>query len=322
MVQCRLRVEASCYTPKHISTPQKTDVLKLDSIGHGKRYCLSTRTLIANDCTDNRWKRFQGCLRAIDGTYIEVNVLDSDKRRYQTRTGLIGKVRLPIQGFCRHKELKILDSNYYLADGGYINGEGFLAPYRGTRYHLREWEAMNVTERCFRLLKRGRAILRSPSFYPIRIRGRIVMTCALLHNFIRTHMTLDPEHNTSTSVVDMLIGGEQPNQFQIVDVVESSNEWTQWSDDLAQEIFLFLIILDVNNFEFCRQWTQEEEDALITILQVIVVISGRGDNGSFRPGTYNQVILKSQEKVMGINITSKLVQNKIKHLKEYLKFYM
>ena len=146
--------------------------------------------------------------------------------------------------------------NYYLADGGYINGEGFLAPYRGTRYHLREWEggtrapttkeeyfnmkhsqARNVIERCFGLLKKRWAILRSPSFYPIRIQGRIVIACALLHNFIRTHMTLDPEENTSFNVEDMPIGEEQPNQSQIVDVVESSNEWTQWRDDLAQEMF-------------------------------------------------------------------------------------
>ncbi|KAL7611053.1 hypothetical protein Lser_V15G12647 [Lactuca serriola] len=65
-----------------------------------------------------------------------------------------------------------------------------------------------------------------------------------------------------------------------------------------------------------RQWTQEEEDALITILQDIVVISGKGDNGSFRPGTYDQVVLKLREKVVGINITAKHVQNKIKRLKD------
>ncbi|KAI3751651.1 hypothetical protein L2E82_22742 [Cichorium intybus] len=65
-----------------------------------------------------------------------------------------------------------------------------------------------------------------------------------------------------------------------------------------------------------RQWTQEEEDALITILQDIVVIGGRGDNGSFRPGTYDQVVLKLREKIIGINITAKHVQNKIKRLKD------
>ncbi|CAI9304080.1 unnamed protein product [Lactuca saligna] len=49
-----------------------------------------------------------------------------------------------------------------------------------------------------------------------------------------THMALDPEENTSRTFEDMPIGEEQPNHFQIVDVVESSNEWTQWRDDLAQ----------------------------------------------------------------------------------------
>ena len=76
---------------------------------------------------------------------------------------------------------------YYLVDAGYTNGEGFLAPYRGTRYHLSEWRdscasitheeyfnmkhasARNVIERCFGLLKMCWAILRSPCFYPIKI---------------------------------------------------------------------------------------------------------------------------------------------------------
>ncbi|KAL6493119.1 hypothetical protein OROGR_032878 [Orobanche gracilis] len=92
--------------------------------------------------------------------------------------------------------------NYYLADGGYINGEGFLAPYRGTRYHLREWEggtraptskeeyfnmkhsqARNVIERYFGLLKKRWTILRSPSFYPVRIQGEWsyhVLCCIIL----------------------------------------------------------------------------------------------------------------------------------------------
>ena len=56
---------------------------------------------------------------------------------------------------------------YYLVDAGYTNDQGFLAPYRGTKYHLSEWRdgsipvtpkehfnmkhafARNVIERCF-----------------------------------------------------------------------------------------------------------------------------------------------------------------------------
>ena len=29
---------------------------------------------------------------------------------------------------------------YYLCDAGYSNAEEFLAPYRGQRYHLQEWQ--------------------------------------------------------------------------------------------------------------------------------------------------------------------------------------
>ncbi len=61
---------------------------------------------------------------------------------------------------------------YYLVDAGYTNGEGFLAPYRGQRYHLNDWKdghqpttreeyfnmkhssARNVIERAFAILKK------------------------------------------------------------------------------------------------------------------------------------------------------------------------
>ncbi|XVE64501.1 hypothetical protein DITRI_Ditri07aG0105500 [Diplodiscus trichospermus] len=39
----------------------------------------------------------------------------------------------------RRNGLKIPQGNYYLCDAGYTNGEGFLAPYRGQRYHLNDW---------------------------------------------------------------------------------------------------------------------------------------------------------------------------------------
>ncbi|GFS38295.1 hypothetical protein Acr_00g0056670 [Actinidia rufa] len=67
--------------------------------------------------------------------------------------------------------LEVPTGFYYLVDGGYTNGEGFLAPYRGQRYHLSTWRdgpqpenaeeffnmkhfsARNVIERCIGLLK-------------------------------------------------------------------------------------------------------------------------------------------------------------------------
>ncbi|KAK2649059.1 hypothetical protein Ddye_016548 [Dipteronia dyeriana] len=46
-------------------------------------------TPVLDDCTNSMWRWFKGCLGAIDGTYIEVTVPESDKPRYRTRKGHI-----------------------------------------------------------------------------------------------------------------------------------------------------------------------------------------------------------------------------------------
>jgi hypothetical protein len=131
-------------------------------------------------------------------------------------------------------------------DGGYTNGEGFLAPYRGTRYHLSEWDgslprdhveyfnmkhskARNVIERCFGLLKGRWGILRSPSFYPIKTQCRIITVCCLLHNLIRREVSTDP---LEYAVLEF---GESPNveEDNVIGTVEASNQWTAWRNDMA-----------------------------------------------------------------------------------------
>ncbi|GAV85277.1 LOW QUALITY PROTEIN: DDE_4 domain-containing protein, partial [Cephalotus follicularis] len=151
---------------------------------------------------------------------IKVNVPSNEKSSYRTRNGEIVTnvlaVCLPKMQFIyilSGREGSIADSRvvrdainipskgfYYLVDAGHTNYDGFLAPYRGKRYHLNEWRvanqwttpkefnmkyssARNVVERCFGLLKLHWAILRSPSYYPIQIQIPIIMACCLLHNF-------------------------------------------------------------------------------------------------------------------------------------------
>ncbi|XP_024965752.1 uncharacterized protein LOC112505949 [Cynara cardunculus var. scolymus] len=158
--------------------------------------------------TKNR--TIQGCLEAIDETYIEVTVPESDKPRYRTRKG---HTATNVLGVCtrdlkfvyvlaswegsaidsrvlrdtvtRQNELKVTPDNYYLADAGYINGEGFLAPYRGTR----------------------------------------------------TYITIDPHENSTITIEDMPIGEDHSLPSESIDVVEASDEWSQCRDDLAEEMF-------------------------------------------------------------------------------------
>ncbi|KAG6489560.1 hypothetical protein ZIOFF_050835 [Zingiber officinale] len=63
--------------------------LVLNSILQLHNILLKKPEPIPENCTDDRWKWFKGCLGALDGTYINVNVPANDKPRYRTRKGEI-----------------------------------------------------------------------------------------------------------------------------------------------------------------------------------------------------------------------------------------
>lgn len=89
--------------------------------------------------------------------------------------------------------------------------QGFLNAYKGVRYHLKEWgpqsarpqnalEMFNIEEyqseksdeRAFGIIKMRWVILRSASYYPVKIQNRFIMAYFLLHNFIWNEMEHDP----------------------------------------------------------------------------------------------------------------------------------
>ncbi|XP_075519249.1 uncharacterized protein LOC142553124 [Primulina tabacum] len=148
----------------------------------------------------------------------------------------------------RDDSLKVPRGCYYLCDNGYANVEGFLTPYRRVRYHRDAWgnralgpqnykelfnwrhsQARNVIERAFGLLKKRWAILRSPSFYPLKTQNRIVMACILLHNFIRSQMSTDPMEEVDEDVGSP--GHDADDDF--ITSFESSGEWDTWRENFA-----------------------------------------------------------------------------------------
>ncbi|KAK6146458.1 hypothetical protein DH2020_020327 [Rehmannia glutinosa] len=236
-----------------------------------------------DDNSDNeRWKWFKGYLEALDGTYIDVRVPLSDKTRYRNRKGNISinvlnvcdqnllftyilsgwdgsaaDSRVLRDAVCRPNGLKVPIGEYYLCDCGYTNGPGFLAPYRGVRYHLDEWgqgrsapqnhrelfnlrhsKARNVIEKDFGLLDGRWAILRSNAFYPVKTQNRIIMACYLLHDFIRTTMSRDPlEDDIPDLFTNPRAGQNDDNDNDYVDQVEPSHSWTNWRDKLAISMY-------------------------------------------------------------------------------------
>ncbi|KAG8371718.1 hypothetical protein BUALT_Bualt13G0117300 [Buddleja alternifolia] len=238
------------------------------------RLFLVKPTPIEDDTTNERWKWFKGCLSALDDTYIPLRVGQKDKPRYRNKkgdvlvnllavcdinmnyvyilSGLEGSAadsRVLKDAITRDNGFRVPDGKYYLCDSGYTNGDGFLAPYRGVRYHIQEWNshrtppqnahelfnkvharARNVIERFFALLKGRWAILRSNSFYPVKVQDRIIMACALLHNYIQIEMPIDPLEAEFPEVNDDI--DDDPN-IGFIDQVEPSQQWTNWRETLA-----------------------------------------------------------------------------------------
>ncbi|KAK6142040.1 hypothetical protein DH2020_013869 [Rehmannia glutinosa] len=234
---------------------------------------------VDDNCTNPRWSPFKGCLGALDGTYVKVKVSDTEKARYRTRKGDIAvnclgvcdtnmnfiylmtgwegsaaDCRVLRDAIHRPNGLKIPQGKFYLCDNGYTNGQGFLTPYKGVRYHLDEWgegnsipqnpkeyfnmthsKARNVIERAFGLLKKRWAILRSQSFYDIKVQNRIIMACVLLHNFIRLELHVDPIEELSSD--DDEDDHEDNENVDFIDTLEPSQFWTNWRDNLAQSMF-------------------------------------------------------------------------------------
>ncbi|XP_057775185.1 uncharacterized protein LOC130994170 [Salvia miltiorrhiza] len=145
--------------------------------------------------------------------------------------------------------------NYYLVDCGYANSEGFLAPYKGVCYHLKEWgpinarpqnaeelfnlrhaKARNVIERAFGILKMRWAALRSTTYYPIKVQVRLIMACVLLKNFIRSNMAIDPiEQQYDLLLQDLENTNDEQEYF--VDTIGSSQWWNADRDALAQTMW-------------------------------------------------------------------------------------
>ncbi|KAM1495672.1 hypothetical protein ACFX2K_030329 [Malus domestica] len=211
----------------------------------------------------------QNCLGALDGTHIDVHVPEIDKPRYRTRKG---RVATNVLGVCSgdmqfiyvfpgwegsasdsrvlHDAISRPNGFKVPADGGYTNGEGFLAPYRGIPYHLSEWEgrtpsnkeeyfnmkhskARNVIERCFGLLKG------------------------------RQEMSVDPMEN-----LPIIEDGQNTEEG-----MDNENILNATQEPKGRR----------------RKWEAFEEEVLLGVLEDFVARKQRCDTGAFKQGTLVEI---------------------------------
>ncbi|MFQ6650494.1 hypothetical protein Gotur_022410, partial [Gossypium turneri] len=168
---------------------------------------------ITANSSNPRWKWFKNCLGALDGTHIRIRVSTIDKPRYRT---------VLRDAISRRHGLKV------------PHGKGYQPSTPAEFFSMKHASARNVIERCFGLLKLRWGILRSPSFYPVRLHNRIIITCCLLHNFIRTYISIDPiEAELGEGLPSNVIDDDEPNTVNI----HPSDAWATWRMELANQMF-------------------------------------------------------------------------------------
>ncbi|XP_047147356.1 putative nuclease HARBI1 [Vigna umbellata] len=172
---------------------------------------------------------FKDCLGAIDGTHVRVRVPRTDAPRFRGRKdwptqnvfaacdfdmkftyvlagweGTASDSRILKNALDRDDPFVIPQGKYYLGDAGFMLKSTVLTPYRGVRYHLKEFtrtgsqnarelfnhrhsSLRNVIERTFGVLKKRFPIIASGSepHYGLETMTDIILACCILHNFIR-----------------------------------------------------------------------------------------------------------------------------------------
>ncbi|KAL6638019.1 hypothetical protein ACP70R_025591 [Stipagrostis hirtigluma subsp. patula] len=302
------------------------------------------------------------CRGALDGTYITVRVPAVDKPRYRSRKnqiatnvlcacapdmqftyvlagweGSAADARVLRDALARPNGLRVPRGCYYLVDAGYKNCDGFLAPYRGQRYHLKEWSnpptrkeelfnmkhssARNTVERSIGLLKLRWGVMRNGSYYPTDTQTAIILACCYLHNFIRQQMTSDPLEPHLDAFLE-----NQGNSIGVIDRTESSAEWTEFRDALATSMWDSWIgrrtKTKLNKRRDKRMWTAEEEKTLIDILYEMNDSGWKVDTGH-KSGYFVHIEKELAKRLPNSHIKADPhIQSKVKTLKKLLSYIL
>ncbi|KAF3437145.1 hypothetical protein FNV43_RR19898 [Rhamnella rubrinervis] len=171
---------------------------------------------------------FKDCVGAVDGIHIPVMVGVDEQGPFRNKNGLLSQSILAACSFdlkfhyvlagwegsasdlqvlnsalTRRNKLQVPEGKYYLLDSKYANLPGFIAPYPGVRYHLKDFPGgchpqdakelfnqrhsllRNATDRVFGALKARFPILLSAPPYPLQTQVKLVVAACAIHNYIR-----------------------------------------------------------------------------------------------------------------------------------------
>ena len=151
--------------------------------------------------------------------------------------------------------IAIFLGKFYLVDAGFPLRSCLLAPYRGVRYHLKEYSRRgpknakelfnhrhaslrNTIERTFGVLKKRFPIIASGTepHYSFETMTEIVLACCILHNFL---MGIDVDENIIAEVDQELLESDIDTQ-DVYDGQINSEEFRQGQilrDNIATQMW-------------------------------------------------------------------------------------
>ncbi|KAF0705149.1 hypothetical protein AaE_014638 [Aphanomyces astaci] len=223
---------------------------------------------------------FNKCRMAIDGTHVPVWVKATETAPFHGRKGITMNVLAAcnfdlmftfvlagwegtagdgkVYADALTKGLTLPSDGFDILDAGFALTTKTLTPYRGTRYHLKEYasgrlrpqtkqelfnlrhaQLRNCIERIFGIVKMRFPVLFQGVRYNYKFQVQLVMALCTLHNFIRLHGGRDDEVERQASDViraesQAPINGNDRANF---DDAPESEEAKVWRDGIAQSMW-------------------------------------------------------------------------------------
>ena len=121
---------------------------------------------------------------------------------------------------------------FYVVDSGFSKQPGYLAPYKGTKYHFQEYnqgppprgkkqifnyrhsQVRNAIERSFGVLKnKWRMLLHMPSYPPPK-QSKIISACMAIHNYIRESKLENRDFEDSDDEEEFIPMVDEPSRLR------------------------------------------------------------------------------------------------------------
>ncbi|PPD89536.1 hypothetical protein GOBAR_DD13522 [Gossypium barbadense] len=195
--------------------------------------------------------------------------------------------RILSDALSRPRGLRIPKGKYYLADAGYGIRIGCITPYRGVRYHLKEFGAegpenakelfnlrhssLRITvERVFGILKKRFRVLDAEPFWNFQTQIDIVLASCIIHNHI---MGVDPsdllnqglyEESEFDSIIQTLTEREERQEAREWSAKRDEIAETMWTDYMARNIRMGKGNKEGTSKQF--RWTKPMEHVFLEIL--------------------------------------------------------